>query len=168
MATQKISVSKEESVGKRFIQAAEVIIILLAVLALSIYVIISFGAENRSATVTEANLQRAFETDAARYTAMAAFYKAKDAADAERAIGAEAARYQGLAEIYAKPDVQRAFEAEAARYQAMADFYAENKANTGRINWDHPRRPNVGIEKTSTFLAANPELSAAYRSTFNK
>jgi len=45
-------------------------------------------------------LRQAFETEATRYNALAAYYLKKDEANKQRAIEAEAARYDGLAEFF--------------------------------------------------------------------
>ena len=52
-------------------------------------------------TTDEVNVQRAFEADAARYTAMAEYYLAQNETNLQRADEANAAQYTSLASYYA-------------------------------------------------------------------
>jgi hypothetical protein len=67
----------------------------------------------------EDGLQRGYNADAARYTALAEFY------GVQRGLDASAARYTALAAHYGAIDVglQRALQADAARYNALAEYY---------------------------------------------
>jgi len=97
---------------------------------------------------------RAYEADAARYNAIAAFY-ANEKTHAQRAFEANVARYTGLAAFYTNEtsNVQRAFEADAARYTGLAAFYT-NETNVQRA---------FEADSDSAYLAANPELMASHR-----
>ncbi|RME75518.1 MAG: hypothetical protein D6784_07785 [Chloroflexi bacterium] len=84
------------------------------------------GQSGAIATRNEPVGRRALEAEAARYTALAEFYLAKDEANSQRAIQADAARYNGLAEFYATNSngLQRGIEASSARYTGLAKHYA--------------------------------------------
>jgi len=73
----------------------------------------------------------AFAADAARYTAMAEFFAAKEAAGIQRSHAADAARYTAMAEFFAAKEaagIQRSRAADAARYNAMAKHYTASFA----------------------------------------
>jgi hypothetical protein len=188
MATQNIKLSKKENLMKRPLSFI-MMVILLAGLALGLYLIIGPAAENESA-VAHRNVQRAFEADAARYSAIVDFYEAKAAA--ERAARAETTRYEALADLYTKSErgleadaarytglatffgaeprgiTERALEAQGARHQGLAEFYtAEAKISprTLRMIWDQPQPSSLMVEKDTLDLAANPELAIAQRYT---
>ncbi|MDH7475004.1 MAG: hypothetical protein QHJ74_13525 [Anaerolineae bacterium] len=80
-------------------------------------------------TENEDSLQRSIDADAARYTAMAEYYAAKNES-IQRGIDADAARYTAMGAFYAAKEetsVQRGIDADAARYTAMAEYYAAKK-----------------------------------------
>ena len=62
-------------------------------------------------------LQRGYNADAARYTALAEFY------GVQRGLDATAARYMALAAHYTDASLQRGLQADAARYNALAEYY---------------------------------------------
>jgi len=70
------------------------------------------------------------EADAARYTAMAESFAAKEAANIQRGRDADAARYTAMAKPFTtlQDSVQLGREADAARYTAMAEFFAAKEA----------------------------------------
>ena len=110
---------------------------------------------------------RAYEADAARYNAMAAFY-ANEKTHAQRAFEANVARYTGLAAFYTNEtsNVQRAFEADAARYTGLAAFYTAKAAGTclGIGSTDMTTAAElVNCLSDSTYQAANPELMVSHR-----
>jgi len=94
----KTTLLKEDNMLKRnlFLVAIPIIGLIIVVFV----TLLSPVNELATASENEANLQRSFEADAARYNAMAAFYLAKDEARTQWAVEAEAARYQELAEFY--------------------------------------------------------------------
>ena len=63
-------------------------------------------------------LQRGYNADAARYTALAEFY------GVQRGLDATAARYTALAAHCTDAGLERGLQADAARYNALADYYA--------------------------------------------
>ncbi|GIK38499.1 MAG: hypothetical protein BroJett011_23320 [Chloroflexota bacterium] len=85
--------------------------------------------ERKTHIAAQANLQRARETETARYTSLGLFYAAGSEAKEQPATAAEAARYNGLAEFYAagtEVKGQPATAVEAARYNGLAEFYGAN------------------------------------------
>ena len=129
--------SANSPVVKRWFRRVLIAVTILVVgLILGVLMFTPPPAETQSAVVVTGNAdsaQRAIEVAAARYTAMAEFYLAKDEVNRQRAIEAAAARYSGLAEFYLvdnEDSTQRAFEADAARYTALAAHYA---AQTGSL-----------------------------------
>lgn len=123
----KTTLLKEDNMLKRnlFLVAIPIIGLIIVVFV----IMLSPVNELATASENEANLQRSFEADTARYSAMATFYLDKDKTERQRPVEAIASRYQGLADHYT--NIQRAFEADAARYNAMAAFYlAKDEART--------------------------------------
>jgi hypothetical protein len=122
--------SANSPVVKRWFKRFLVAMTILAVgLIVNILVITPPPAETQSAAVVTENedsLQSGIEADAARYTAMAEYYAAKNDG-LQRSIDASAARYTAMAEYYAAKEedrIRRSIEADAARYTAMAEYYA--------------------------------------------
>jgi hypothetical protein len=122
--------SANSPVVKRWFKRFLVAMTILAVgLILGILVITLPPAETQSAAVVTENedsLQRSIDASAARYTAMAEYYAAKNDG-LQRSIDASAARYTAMAEYYAAKEedrIRRTIEADAARYTAMAEYYA--------------------------------------------
>jgi hypothetical protein len=72
----------------------------IVIVALVAALISGFFIVSRSAADNKTNLQHVIQADAARYSALAAYYVAKDEASQQQAIEAEAARYNGLAEFF--------------------------------------------------------------------
>jgi hypothetical protein len=97
-STKEVEMSTNSTVANQWIKRLPFAVILLAaVLTLSLIFanhqpVVRFGL---SAPVNESAAQRAINADAARYTAMAEAYLAREAA-ALRGINADAARYTGL------------------------------------------------------------------------
>ena len=106
-----------------------------AVILLAVALVLSFAFSNYQPVIRfgspasgrETGIQRGMEADAARYTAMAEYYAAKEAAGVPVNYAADTARYNAMAEYFAAKDaaiIQRARAADAARYTAMAEYYA--------------------------------------------
>lgn len=96
---------------------------------------------------TEDNGQRAFEAEAARYTALASHYARE--ANIQQARAAEAARYEGLAETYNRENGP-----------AGSHILAENPELNAVRFLETSRRVAA-----STYSAANPEVMTARRYT---
>ena len=82
----------------------------------------------------EANVPPGIEASAARYTALAEYYAARNDS-VQRGLSADAARYSALAEHYA---LQRSQNASAARYTALATHYQNDGLQRG-LNADAAR-----------------------------
>lgn len=95
----------------------------------------------------EDNRERAFEVEAARYTALANHYAIE--ANVQQARAAEAARYEGLAQAYNRENGP-----------AGSQVLAENPELNAARNLETSRRVAA-----STYSAANPEVMTAHRYT---
>ena len=122
--------STNTTVSHPWIKFLPFAVILLAVaLTLSLAVanlqpVVRFGSP---ASGSESSIQRSMEAYAARYTAMAEYYAAKEGASVPVNHAADAARYNAMAEYFAAKEaanIQRGRAADAARYTAMAEYYA--------------------------------------------
>jgi hypothetical protein len=143
-STKEVEMSTNSTVANQWIKRLPFAVILLAaVLTLSLIFanhqpVVRFGL---SAPVNESAAQRAINADAARYTAMAEAYLAREAA-ALRGINADAARYTAMAEAYLAREAAtlRGISADAARYTAMAEAYlAQKEASLRGIRADAAR-----------------------------
>jgi hypothetical protein len=88
------NINKEKIMNRKNILI--VIFMVIGALVVSAFSLVTITNENN-----RASLQRGREADAARYTAMAKYYTAKDGADLQRGRDADAARYTAMAEYYA-------------------------------------------------------------------
>jgi hypothetical protein len=83
-----------------------------------------------------------------------------------RALQADAARYSAMAAFYTnETNVQRAFEADAARYTGLAAFYTAATAGNclGIASTGMTSMELVNCLSDSAYQAANPELMASRR-----
>jgi len=135
MATQTKVNAPGQVVQDHFVKS-RIIWVLAAITGLVVVLVLgSVFVAVQPATVNEAGSQRSFEADAARYTALAEFHLAEDAANRQRAISAEVARHNGLARYYLSKDEtggQRALKADTARYTALAAYFAAENDNLQR------------------------------------
>lgn len=96
--------SAHSLVIKQWLKPVMVVMVLLAVgLVLSLLVTTLLTTGTRSAAVAtekENSIQRGIDADAARYTAMGAYYAAKEEASVQRGIDADAARYAAMGAYY--------------------------------------------------------------------
>lgn len=144
--------STNTTVAHSWIKFLPFAVILLAV-ALTLSLIfanlqpgVRFGSP---ASGSESSIQRGMEADAARYTAMAEYFAAKEAAGIPVDHTADAARYNAMAEYFAAKDIasiEHSRAADAARYSAMAEAYSAQNAATQRWIEAYAARCNAMAE----------------------
>ena len=124
--------SANTPVANKWTKRFPIAVIVLGVAALLSYLVTSpLPAIHWGASISKSgsSIQRGWEADTARYTAMAEFYAAQ-AEGIQRGLKADAARYTAMTKHFAAPQesVQLSRQADTARYTAMAEFYAAKEA----------------------------------------